>query len=134
MFVGVLDTSTFELEYGSAGHDCAFVRRARDGVARLSITGPVLGVMQEPFRSETIQLHPGDTLVLTTDGLTEVRNRAGEQLLEHGAMEMIAQANPHAQQLADDLVARVRARGGNRLRDDLAVLTIRIADSENVDA
>jgi hypothetical protein len=49
-------------------------------------------------------------------------------------MEMIAQANPHAQQLADDLVARVRARGGNRLRDDLAVLTIRIADSENVDA
>lgn len=134
MFVGLLDTSTFRLEYGSAGHDCAFVRRARDGVAQLSITGPVLGVMQEPFGSETIELHPGDTLVLTTDGLTEVRNRAGEQLLEHGAMEMIAQANPHAQQLADDLVARVRARGGNRLRDDLAVLTIRIADAEAGDA
>jgi serine phosphatase RsbU (regulator of sigma subunit) len=134
MFVGVLDTATFKLAYGSAGHDCAFLRGERDGVRRLSITGPVLGVMQEPFGSETVQLHPGDTLVLATDGLTEVRNRAGEQLLESGAMQLIAQANPHPQQLADDLIARVRARGGNRLRDDLAVLAIRIVDAESTDA
>jgi serine phosphatase RsbU (regulator of sigma subunit) len=72
--------------------------------------------------------------VLATDGLTEVRNRAGEQLLESGAMQLIAQANPHPQQLADDLIARVRARGGNRLRDDLAVLAIRIVDAESTDA
>ncbi len=133
MFVGVLDTTTFSLEYGSAGHDCAFVRRV-DGVERLAVTGPVLGVMEEPFGSETIDLHPGDMLVLATDGLTEARNRAGKQLLEDGAMELIAHASPHAQQLADGLVAEVRARGGNRLRDDLAILTIAVVDGESRDA
>jgi serine phosphatase RsbU (regulator of sigma subunit) len=132
MFVGVLDTSTFLLRYGSAGHDCAFVR-TRDGVARLSITGPVLGVMEEPFGSEAIELHKGDILVLATDGLTEVRNRAGVQLSERGAMELIERATPHAQALADELVAQARARGGNRLRDDLAVLTIRV-DGDPPDA
>ena len=129
MFVGVLDTGTFRLEYGSTGHDCAFVRR-KGGVQQLSVTGPVLGVMEEPFATEMIDLEPGDTLVLATDGLTEVRNRAGAQLLEQGAMELIGRASPHAQQLADGLVAQVRARGGKRVRDDLAVLAIRVVDAE----
>jgi serine phosphatase RsbU (regulator of sigma subunit) len=129
MFVGVLDTTTFRLEYGSAGHDCAYLRR-RDGVQQLSVTGPVLGVMEEPFYSKTIELVPGDTLVLTTDGLTEVRNRAGQPLLGSGAMELIELGPPHAQQLADELVAQARARGGSRLRDDLAVLAIRLIDAE----
>ncbi len=129
MFVGLLDTGTFRLEYASAGHDSAFVRNSH-GVRQLAVTGPVLGVMEEPFASETIDLVPGDTLVLATDGLTEARDRSGEQLTETGAMELIAQARRGAQQLADDLVAKVRARGGNRLRDDLAILAIRVLDEE----
>ena len=129
MFVGVLDTSTLHLRYGSAGHDSAFLR-GRDGVHQLSVTGPVLGVMEEPFATESVDLKPGDTLVLATDGLTEVRNRAGKQLLSAGAMELIARGAAHAQELADELVAQVRARGGNRLRDDLAILTIRVVDAE----
>ena len=63
--------------------------------------------------------------MLATDGLTEVRNRAGRQLLAAGAMELIERAGPHAQQLADELVAAVRRSGGKRLRDDLAILAIR---------
>ncbi|MGC1380141.1 MAG: SpoIIE family protein phosphatase [Candidatus Baltobacteraceae bacterium] len=127
MFVGLLDTGTFRLEYASAGHDSAFLRNSR-GVRQLAVTGPVLGVMEEPFATESLDLVPGDTLVLATDGLTEARDRGGEQLTERGAMELIEHAAPGAQQLADELVARVRALGGNRLRDDLAVLAIRVLD------
>jgi serine phosphatase RsbU (regulator of sigma subunit) len=127
MFVGLLNTDTFGLTYASGGHDTAFVRR-RDDVAQLEITGPVLGVMEEPFGSETIYLQPGDTLVLATDGLTEVRNGAGEQLSGQGAMELIARASRGAQQLADELAAAVRIRGGSRVRDDLAILAIRVLD------
>ncbi|HLX26324.1 MAG TPA: SpoIIE family protein phosphatase [Candidatus Cybelea sp.] len=131
MFVGILDTATFRLEYGSAGHDCAWLRR-RNGVEQLSVTGPVVGVMEEPFYSKSIDLDPGDTLVLTTDGLTEVRNRDGKPLLGVGAMELIEGAGPHAQELADDLVDAARARGGARPRDDLAILAIRVVDTERV--
>lgn len=129
MFVGVFDTDTFRLEYASAGHDAAFLRR-RDGVTQLAITGPVLGVMEESYTTERVDLGPGDMLVLATDGLTEVRNRAGEQLSEQGAMELIQQGSPQPRQLAEELAAQVRRRGGNRVRDDLAVLAIRVVDGE----
>jgi serine phosphatase RsbU (regulator of sigma subunit) len=133
MFVGILDTASFRLEYGSAGHDCAYMRR-RNGVEQLSVTGPVVGVMEEPFYSKTVDLQPGDTLVLTTDGLTELRNRDGKPLLGVGAMELIEAAGTHAQQLADDLIGAARSRGGPRMRDDLAILAIRVMDTERVHA
>ncbi len=85
MFVGVLDTRTFALQYASAGHDSAFVRRS-DSVQQLAVTGPVLGVMEEPFGTQTVDLRPGDAVVLATDGLTEARDRAGNLLQDVGAM------------------------------------------------
>jgi serine phosphatase RsbU (regulator of sigma subunit) len=133
MFVGILDTQTFSLRYASAGHDVAFVRRENE-VVQLAVTGPVLGVMEEPFEAGTVELGPGDTLVLATDGLTEVRNRAGEQLGELGAMALIARASRHPQRLADELAASVRERDGNRVRDDLAVLAVRVLGPETADA
>ncbi len=133
MFVAVLDTETLQLRYASAGHDSAFLRRS-SGVSQLSVTGPVLGVMEEPFETKTLYLEDGDTLVLATDGLTEARNRAGDQLHETGAMELIDRSSPQPQLLADELVAQVRALGGNRTRDDIAVLAIRVHDPENRDA
>jgi serine phosphatase RsbU (regulator of sigma subunit) len=126
MFVGVLDTETFQLRYASAGHDSAFMRRA-NGVQQLAVTGPVLGVMEEPFGTKSVVMEDGDTLVLATDGLTEARTRAGEQLRETGAMELIEHASVEPQLLADELVAQVRALGGNHLRDDLAILAIRVS-------
>lgn len=90
--------------------------------------------MEEPFETKTLYLEEGDTLVLATDGLTEARNRAGEQLHELGAMQLIGRSSNQPQLLADELVAQVRALGGNRTRDDLAVLAIRVHDPENHDA
>jgi serine phosphatase RsbU (regulator of sigma subunit) len=125
MFVAVLDTETFQLRYASAGHDSAFMRRA-SGVQQLSVTGPVLGVMEEPFGTKSVVMEDGDTLVLATDGLTEARKRTGEQLRETGAMDLIDHASVEPQLLADELVAQVKALGGNHLRDDLAILAIRV--------
>lgn len=133
MFVGVLDTQTLQFRYASAGHDSAFVRRVND-VQQLAVTGPVLGVMEEPFETKTLYLEDGDTIVLVTDGLTEARNRAGEQLGDEGAMHLIAASNPQPQLLSDELVAKVKAIEGNRTRDDLAVLAIRVHEPGGPDA
>jgi serine phosphatase RsbU (regulator of sigma subunit) len=129
MFVGVLDTETLQLRYASAGHDSAFVRRST-GVQQLAVTGPVLGVMEEPFDTKTIYLEDGDSIVLATDGLTEARNRSGEQLTETGAMALIEASSHRPQLLADELVAQVKALAGNRTRDDIAVLAIRVHEPE----
>jgi len=53
-----------------------------------------------------------------------------DQLSDQGAMELIERASPGAQQLADELAANVRARGGNRVGDDLAILAIRVVDGK----
>lgn len=133
MFVGVLDTQTLQFRYASAGHDSAFVRRGAD-VQQLAVTGPVLGVMEEPFDTKTLYLEDGDIIVLATDGLTEARSRHGEQLQERGAMDLIMDSNPQPQLLADELVAQVKALEGNRTRDDLAVLAIRVHEPGGANA
>jgi serine phosphatase RsbU (regulator of sigma subunit) len=127
MFVGMLDTESFEFRYSNAGHDPAFVRSG--ATARgLEVTGPILGVMQSDFETRTVALHPGDTLVLATDGLTESRDRSGEMLGSEGAQAAIERAPVQAQALADALAALVATRGANRLRDDLAILVVAIRE------
>ncbi len=125
MLVGVLDTRTFAFHYASAGLDSAFVRRAA-GVERLKVTGPVLGIMNEPFGTNTIDLRGGDALVLATDGLTEARDRTGAMLGDDGAMRLIERAPRGAQDLADALAAQVRIIASGRLQDDLAILVVRV--------
>jgi len=129
MCVGILDTQSLRFEYANAGHEAVFVRRAA-GVEQLAVTGPVLGIMEEPFDVKTVYLEDGDTIVLATDGLTEARDRKGNFLNVEGAVELIAHGAEHPQDLADNIVRRVYARGGNRMRDDLAVLAIRVHESE----
>ena len=126
MFVGILDTWTLRLDYASAGHDVAFLRRGAR-VEQLAVTGPVLGVMEESFDVRTAYLEDGDTLVLSTDGLTESRDGSGTLLEAEGAMEWIRQAPADPDDLAADLIQRAHARSGHRMRDDVAVLTIRVA-------
>ncbi|MGZ3497289.1 MAG: PP2C family protein-serine/threonine phosphatase [Vulcanimicrobiaceae bacterium] len=133
MFVGILDTQALRLQYASAGHDSAFIRRS-NGVQQLAVTGPVLGVMEEQFDVKTVYLDEGDTIVLATDGLTEARDRTGKFLESGGAMEWIESAGKDPQDLADGLIAQVRARGGNAMRDDLAILAIRVHEPHEGEA
>jgi serine phosphatase RsbU (regulator of sigma subunit) len=125
MFVGILDTWTLRLDYASAGHDIAFLRRPA-GVEQLAVTGPVLGVMEEPFEVKTIYLEDGDMVVLSTDGLTEARDSDGNLLEPAGAMQWIAEEGGDPAHLASRLIERARARSNNTMRDDVAVLAIAV--------
>lgn len=129
MFVGILDTETFRFDYASAGHDVAFIRRSND-VEQLAVTGPVLGVMEEPFQVKTLYFEDGDELVLSTDGLSESRDAEGVMLEATGAMEWIAQESGEPDVLANRLIERARKRSGKAMRDDVAVLVIRVNHSK----
>lgn len=74
MVVAVFDHHSGLLSYCAAGHPPALLRRADTGeVIRLDgATGPVLGPMADAaYVEEVLQVAPGDTLVLYTDGLVE---------------------------------------------------------------
>ncbi|HEY9179261.1 MAG TPA: PP2C family protein-serine/threonine phosphatase [Candidatus Baltobacteraceae bacterium] len=127
MFVGILDTWTLRLDYASAGHEIAFLRHADSTVEQLAVTGPVLGVMEEPFGVKTVYLQDGEMVVLSTDGLTEARDAAGNFLEASGAMAWIAEEGHHdPSHVAARLIERARERSRGAMRDDVAVLAIAV--------
>ena len=80
LFLGRLDTSTGVIEYANAGHTPPLWIRSRD-VVELEETDLVLGVVtQAGYLNRTLQLAPGDALVLFTDGVTEAENADGDDL------------------------------------------------------
>jgi serine phosphatase RsbU (regulator of sigma subunit) len=68
-----------------------------------------------------------DVIVLATDGLTEARNADLIMLDDEGAMKWIQESEATAPQvLVDEIVARLKSYTP-KMRDDLAILALRIA-------
>jgi len=71
LFLGRLDTKTGVVEYANAGHTPPLWIRS-DAVEELGQTDLVLGVISRAeYNNRTVQLMPGDSLVIFTDGLSE---------------------------------------------------------------
>ena len=75
VFYAVFDPVTGVLTYSNGGHNPPLLRRANGHVEMLtSAAGLVLGMFPASYDEDTVQLAPGDTLVLYTDGVTEAFN------------------------------------------------------------
>ena len=74
LFLGRLDTRTGVIEYVNAGHTPP-LWLSQEGVVELTESDLLLGVVSRAeFVNRKLQLAPGDSLVLFTDGVTEARN------------------------------------------------------------
>ncbi len=74
LVAGVLDPTTGRIEFANAGHVPPLVVSA-SGVNPLRSTDLVVGLFPHAeYRNQSIQLEPGDSLVLFTDGVTECEN------------------------------------------------------------
>jgi hypothetical protein len=123
LFLGVIDTETGEVRYASAGHEPAWLRSGRR-VNPLPPTGPLVGPLSDTeYDSQTIRLHPGDALIVSTDGLTESRDARGKMLDAEGVRRWLEQIHGGAQGTADAIVRRLRRRS-RRIDDDLAILVV----------
>jgi PAS domain S-box-containing protein len=109
----------------SAGHPLPYLIRNGE-VRQVGRTGPLLGAFEHgQWLSASLQLEPGDVLVLYTDGVLDARGtdgRFGESRLEE-TLEGAASA--------DEAVARIRAAlrefAGGEQDDDTAVLAMQKA-------
>jgi sigma-B regulation protein RsbU (phosphoserine phosphatase) len=109
-FYGALDTNTGQLTYASAGHNPPlWWQAAKSDFARLMPTGPLLGVLEHAEVPETtIELAPGDALILYTDGVTEAFDAEYQEFGLHRLQEVVAAelvADPAAS--ADTLLAAI---------------------------
>ncbi len=125
---GVLDSASGEITYGSAGHTPPLILGA-EGVRRLESHGMVLGALPDiRYEQATTRLGPRECLVLYTDGLTEARSAAGEFYGEARLISFLGglsatRPSELAQRIANELMDFSSAR----LRDDVAVLVLRLA-------
>src|SRR4029077_1666208 len=77
LFFGEYDEGSRRLRYSNCGHLCALLLRSDNTVERLDSTSTVLGLFQEwDCEIEECRVHPGDTLALYTDGITEAFDHA----------------------------------------------------------
>ena len=126
MVAAVFDPESGLLSYSSAGHPPPLLRRGGSGeVIRLAdANGPVLGPFEDSVYSEgTVAVHPGDVLVLYSDGLVEHRGQNVQTGIAH-LERVIASWSPNAlldcEALADHVAPSPHA-------DDICLLVVRFA-------
>jgi sigma-B regulation protein RsbU (phosphoserine phosphatase) len=108
------------------GHPPPLVLRPDSSPMVIGARGPLLGLLPEvAFSEERIDLTPGDTLLLYTDGVTEARGDGDyfgdERLLAWARDRDLSDVSA----LVDSLLAEVLRYQGGQPRDDIAVVAVR---------
>jgi serine phosphatase RsbU (regulator of sigma subunit) len=128
LFIAELETNG-NLIYTNAGHVLPFILHRRDGVEYLREGGMVLGPSPDAtYRRGFAQLAPGDTLVMYTDGLTEVsHHRSGEFFGEERLVRIVQRNGSRPAQEIVQAVFRAAARfaGTSTPADDQTLVVVR---------
>ncbi|MBV9158718.1 MAG: SpoIIE family protein phosphatase [Acidobacteriaceae bacterium] len=127
-FYGLLDPATGILHYSNAGHNYPILLRSNGAVEQLSGSGMIMGVFPsiEYERSE-IELKPGDTLALFSDGVTEACTPGGDEFGESGLAQFLA---AHKSEPSADLVRTLAEEvhswcGSPAFADDFTIVLLR---------
>ena len=122
------DTATRTLTYVNAGHNAPILRRANGKMETLETGGLPLGIeVGSKYETATIELQPGDALILFTDGVVEAFNERGEEFGNDrwfGAIRSLPDWS--AQDTLQFLMKRVdEFVGATRQSDDITCLVFR---------
>jgi PAS domain S-box-containing protein len=118
------------LRFSSGGHPLPLLLRANGDSCEVGTPGTLLGIVSDPdLHDATVDLKPGDAVVLYTDGVTD----AAAPDVVHEPHEMAAALEGSRFESADAIAERVlqlavgSANGGGP-RDDIAILVIKVPD------
>jgi phosphoserine phosphatase RsbU/P len=112
------------LVIANGGHPLPFLLRADGTVEQISEPGTILGVVEEPDLTDSIvELHPGDAVVLYTDGVTEERGRDIEDEWLRVMLRSLAGLNANA--IVDSVERAAVEYLPGEPRDDIALLVLR---------
>ncbi|MCK4821345.1 serine/threonine-protein phosphatase, partial [bacterium] len=111
-FYGILDPSTGKFIYSNAGHNPPFLVNPQNNnhIQSLKRTGIALGIESETtWDQESVQIKPGDVLLLYTDGIPDAQNIAGEFFDEDRFIEIAFVHQDHtAHQLQESILKEMQ--------------------------
>ncbi|CAM5302353.1 SpoIIE family protein phosphatase [Streptomyces atroolivaceus] len=123
----------FHVVLAGGGHPPAVLLRA-DGTADYLPTpgGQLVGVVQDAqFTTAVVELRPGDTMLLYTDGLTEARDLAtGERYGDEALLDFVRALAPVSAPRAVQAVTGLLDSFGEGLDDDIALLAVGVPRRE----
>jgi sigma-B regulation protein RsbU (phosphoserine phosphatase) len=130
VFFGLLDPSRRLFHYASAAHEPVIVVAPGEEPRVLATTAPLIGVFDDQhhlFRQGFINLEPGSLLVATTDGVTECRNRSGEQFGMQRLLSVVDRCRdlPEAD-ILNEILAATEEHCPEPRRDDIALIALRV--------
>lgn len=130
LFVGIIDLAAATITYCSAGHPPALLMSANAEELRLlDVQSGVVGAFPDiSYQDGVAVLSEGDVLLLYTDGTTEARDPSGAFFGEQGLRDMVMRESagdkPY-EGFLDRLLACVEDFTGNKLDDDVAMVSVR---------
>ena len=113
------------LRFANGGHPSPLILRHDGSITELACAGIVLGPFEGgSWPSRTAFLHPGDTAVLYTDGVSEAR-RGAEQFGESALRSTLSDlAGRQPQEIADAITDAATGFATTAVPDDMAVLVV----------
>ncbi len=127
LFYGEIDAERHVFEYVSGGHNPALLMVAGE-VRELMPTGPIVGLVSEAtYTSRCVDLAPGSTLLLYTDGITELMSPSQE---EFGVERLLVVLREHREGPVEDLLSAIGDQmtafsEGERFDDDSTAVVVR---------
>jgi serine phosphatase RsbU (regulator of sigma subunit) len=123
-FYAQLDEQGRRLRYVNAGHNAPYLLRAKRRsttdsasleIEQLSVGGTVVGMFPEMgYEEATVELYPGDVLLVFTDGVPEAHNPESEEFGEE-RLQLLLRQTAHLP--ADEISARISNEMKNWIRD-----------------
>lgn len=130
----VVDHRTGLIRFANAGHNLPY-KRGPEGVQEIRATGMPLGLLPGmTYEEAEIQLDPGDSLLLSSDGIVEAHNPAREMYGFPRVRKKLAAAKS-GESLITHLLEDLREFTGpdHEQEDDITLLTITRTGSDSPD-
>ena len=130
LFYAMLDPASGVLTYVNAGHNPPLVCRidGAEGLEELRPTGMALGIVDDfPFEQRTLELKPGDSILLYTDGVPDASNEGQEQFgMDRLRRVILEQRTAPVSGLVAALEGAIaELTGGATQFDDIAILAVK---------